>query len=182
VERPVFFLANITQTIPSLALFGLLIAPLSALSFAFPFLREIGIRGIGTTPALIALVIYSLLPIMRNTYVGLRQVDRSVIDAAIGMGMSRVKVFRRVEMPLAAPLVAEGVRIASVQSVGLATVAALIGAGGLGLFVFQGLGQAAPDLIILGTIPIIALALVVDALMRFVVRLVTPMGMAGESL
>jgi osmoprotectant transport system permease protein len=119
---------------------------------------------------------------MRNTYVGLRQVDRSVIDAAIGMGMSRVKVFRRVEMPLAAPLVAEGVRIASVQSVGLATVAALIGAGGLGLFVFQGLGQAAPDLIILGTIPIIALALVVDALMRFVVRLVTPMGIAGESL
>jgi osmoprotectant transport system permease protein len=180
VERPVFFLANITQTIPSLALFGLLIAPLSALSFAFPFLREIGIRGIGTTPALIALVIYSLLPIMRNTYVGLRQVDRSVIDAAIGMGMSRGLVFRRVEMPLAAPLVAEGVRIASVQSVGLATVAALIGAGGLGLFVFQGLGQAAPDLVILGVIPIIALALVVDALMRFVVRLVTPMGIAGE--
>ncbi len=182
VERPVFFLANITQTIPSLALFGLLIAPLSALSFAFPFLREIGIRGIGTTPALIALVIYSLLPIMRNTYVGLRQVDRSVIDAAIGMGMSRGLVFRRVEMPLAAPLVAEGVRIASVQSVGLATVAALIGAGGLGLFVFQGLGQAAPDLVILGVIPIIALALVVDALMRFVVRLVTPMGIAGEGL
>ena len=89
VERSVFFLANITQTIPSLALFGLLIAPLSTLSFSFPFLRELGISGVGTTPALIALVIYSLLPIMRNTFVGLRQVDSAAIDAGLGMGMSR---------------------------------------------------------------------------------------------
>ncbi len=178
VERPVFFLANITQTIPSLALFGLLIAPLSALTLAFPFLRELGIRGIGTTPALIALVIYSLLPIMRNTFVGLRQVDPAAIDAGLGMGMSRRQLFRRVEMPLAAPLVAEGVRIASVQSVGLAAVAALIGAGGLGFFIFQGFGSST-DLILLGAIPIIILALVVDAVMRLVVRLVMPKGMAG---
>jgi len=178
VERPVFFLANITQTIPSLALFGLLIAPLSALSLAFPFLRELGIRGIGTTPALIALVIYSLLPIMRNTFVGLRQVDPAAIDAGLGMGMSRRQLFRRVEMPLAAPLVAEGVRIASVQSVGLAAVAALIGAGGLGFFIFQGFGSST-DLILLGAIPIIILALVVDTVMRLVVRLVTPKGISG---
>jgi len=180
-ERPIFFISNITQTIPSLALFGLLIAPLSALSFAFPALREFGIRGVGVTPAIIALIIYSLLPIVRNTYVGLRQLDPAVIDAGLGMGMSRAQVFRRIEVPLAAPLVLEGVRTASVQSVGLAAVAALIGAGGLGWFIFQGLGQAAADLILLGAIPIIILALVVDAVMRTVVRLATPKGVVGGS-
>ena len=178
-EKPIFFIANITQTIPSLALFGLLIAPLSALSFAFPFLREIGIRGVGPTPAIIALVIYSLLPIIRNTFVSLHQLDPAVIDAGLGMGMSRRQVFRQLEVPLAAPLVLEGVRIASVQSIGLTALAALIGAGGLGWFVFQGLGQAAPDLIILGAIPIIVLALAVDAVLRTVVRLATPKGLAG---
>jgi len=178
-EKPIFFVTNITQTIPSLALFGLLIAPLSALSFAFPILREIGVRGVGDTPAIIALIIYSLLPIVRNTYVGLRQVDTAVIDAGIGMGMSRTQVFRKIEVPLAAPLVLEGVRTASVQSVGLAAVAALIGAGGLGWFIFQGLGQAATDLILLGAIPIIVLAVIVDAVMRTIVRLATPKGLAG---
>jgi osmoprotectant transport system permease protein len=178
-EKPIFYFANITQTIPSLALFGLLIAPLSALSFAFPVLREFGIRGVGPTPAIIALIIYSLLPIVRNTFVGLRQLDPAVIDAGLGMGMSRPQIFRRLEVPLAAPLVLEGVRTASVQSVGLTAVAALIGAGGLGWFVFQGLGQAAPDLIILGAIPIIGLALVVDATMRTLVRITTPKGLAG---
>ena len=181
-EKPIFYFANITQTIPSLALFGLLIAPLSALSFAFPALRELGIRGVGVAPALIALIVYSLLPIVRNTFVGLRQLDPAVIDAGLGMGMSRPQVFRRLEVPLAAPLVLEGVRTASVQAVGLAAVAALIGAGGLGWFIFQGLGQAAPDLIILGAIPIIVLALVVDAVMRTVVRVSTPKGLtAGTS-
>ncbi len=178
-EKPIFFIANITQTIPSLALFGLLIAPLLALSFAFPVLRELGIRGVGATPAIIALVIYSLLPIVRNTYVGLRQLDPAVIDAGRGMGMSRSQIFRRIEAPLAAPLVLEGIRTASVQSVGLAAVAALIGAGGLGWFIFQGLGQAAPDLILLGALPIIGLALVVDAAMRTLVRIATPKGLTG---
>ncbi|MFC2072491.1 ABC transporter permease [Chloroflexota bacterium] len=176
-EKPIFYLANITQTIPSLALFGLLIAPLSALSFAFPALRELGIRGIGTTPAVIALVIYSLLPILRNTYVGLRQVDPAVIDAGTGMGMSKITIFFKVEVPLAARLIMEGVRTASVQAVGLVTVATLIGAGGLGWFVFQGLGQQAEDLILLGALPIIILALLVDALMRLLIRVVTPKGL-----
>jgi osmoprotectant transport system permease protein len=178
-EKPIFFIANITQTIPSLALFGLLIAPLSALSFAFPTLREFGIRGVGATPAMIALIIYTLLPVIQNTYVSLRNLDPAVIDAGRGMGMSRMQVFRCIEVPLATPIVLEGIRIASVQSVGLTAVAALIGAGGLGAFVFQGLGQAAPDLIILGAIPIIVLALVVDALMRVVIRISRPRGLAG---
>ncbi|MFC1978054.1 ABC transporter permease [Chloroflexota bacterium] len=178
-ERPIFFITNITQTIPSLALFGLLIAPLSALSFAFPVLREFGIRGVGAAPAIIALIIYSLLPIVRNTYVGFHQLDPAVIDAGLGMGMGRRRIFRKLEIPLAAPLVLEGVRTASVQSVGLTAVAALIGAGGLGWFIFQGLGQAATDLILLGAIPIIVLALIVDAVMRTIVRLATPKGL-GE--
>ncbi len=178
-EKPVFWFASITQTIPSLALFGLLIAPLSALSFAYPWLRELGVRGVGDTPAIIALVIYSLLPIVRNTYVGLKNVDEGVIDSGRGMGMSGFQIFRRIEAPLAAPLVLEGVRTAAVQSVGLAAVAALIGAGGLGWFIFQGLGQAAPDLILLGVIPIIFLALIIDTLMRTAVMVATPRGLAG---
>lgn len=178
-EKPIFYFSNITQTIPSLALFGLLIAPLSALSFSFPVLRDIGIRGVGPAPAFIALVIYALLPIVRNTYVSLRQVDPAVIDAGLGMGMSRRQVFRKVEIPLATPIVLEGVRIASVQSVGLTAVAALIGAGGLGWFIFRGVGQAANDLILLGAIPIIILALVVDATMRAIIKVATPRGLAG---
>ncbi len=180
-ERPVFFTTNIMQTIPSLALFGLLIAPLSALSFTFPVLRDIGVKGVGVAPAIIALTIYSLLPIVRNTYVGIRQVDPAAVDGGLGMGMSRWQVFRRVEVPLATPLVLEGVRTASIQAVGLTTVAALIGAGGLGWFVFRGIGQAAPDLIILGAIPVIILALLVDAIMRTIVKLGTPKGLGGES-
>ncbi len=175
-ERPVFFFANFTQTIPSLALFGLLIAPLSALSFAYPWLRNLGVRGVGDAPAIIALVIYSLLPIVRNTYTGLKNVDPAIVNAGAGMGMSRWQRLRHIETPLAAPLILEGVRTAAVQSVGLTAVAALIGAGGLGWFIFQGLGQAAPALIMLGTIPILFLALVVDALMRLAVRAATPKG------
>ncbi len=180
-ERPVFFVTNIVQTVPSLALFGLLIAPLSALSFAYPALRDIGIRGVGVAPAIIALTIYSLLPIVRNTFVGIRHVDPAAIDAGLGMGMSRRQVFFRIEARLAAPLVLEGVRTAAVQAVGLTTVAALIGAGGLGWFVFQGIGQAAADLIILGAIPVIIIALFVDALMRIIIKLGTPPGVRRES-
>jgi osmoprotectant transport system permease protein len=180
VERPIFFITNITQAIPSLALFGLLIAPLSALSFAFPILREVGIRGIGDAPALIALTIYSLLPIVQNTYAGLRQVDPAATDAGLGMGMTRLQVFSKMQAPLAAPIVLDGVRTAAVQSVGLTAVAALIGAGGLGWFIFQGLGQAADDLILLGAIPIIVMALAVDSIMRIIVVLATPKGLLRE--
>lgn len=176
-EKPVFFIANITQTVPSLALFGLLIAPLSALSLRFPTLRELGIRGVGATPALIALIIYSLLPIIRNTYVSLKQLDPAVMDAGRGMGMNRFQIFRRLEVPLATPLILEGVRTASVQGVGNAAVAALIGAGGLGYFIFEGLGQGALDLVILGALPIIGLALLVDAVMRTIVAVATPKGL-----
>lgn len=181
-ERPIFVIASTIETIPSLALFGFMIAPLSALSYAYPALREIGIRGVGAAPALIALVLYSLLPIVHNTYVGLKEVSPAAMDAGRGMGMSRTQMARRVEFPLAAPLIAEGVRTAAVQSVGGTTVAALIGAGGLGHFIFQGLGQAAPDLILTGALPVIALALVVDIIMRWAIARLSPKGMRAEAV
>lgn len=168
-SRTVLSLTSAIQTIPSLALFGLMIAPLAALANALPALRAIGIRGVGNAPAVIALILYGLLPIARNTLVGLRQVDSAVVDAARGMGMSRRQRFRRVELPLALPVLLTGVRITAVQTVGNATVAALVGADGLGNFVFQGLGQASPDLIVAGVLPIIAMAIVVDRVMERVV-------------
>jgi osmoprotectant transport system permease protein len=177
VEKPVFFIVNVVQTVPSLALFGLLIAPLSALSSAFPALRQWGVSGIGAAPAVIALVLYSLLPVTRNTYVSLKQLDPAIIEVGSGMGMSRSQIFRKIEVPLSAPIVLEGVRTASVQAVGNTAVAALIGAGGLGWFIFQGISQAANDLVIMGAVPIVGLALVVDLIMRGLVKIATPKGL-----
>ncbi len=152
------------QTVPSLAMFGLLIAPLAALSRAFPLLREAGISGVGVTPALIALTLYALLPIVRNTVTGLLVVSPEVRESGRAMGMNRRQLFRMVEIPVALPVVLGGIRTAAVQAVGNTTVAGLIGAGGLGWFIFQGLGQAATDLVVLGVIPIVVLAVAVDRL------------------
>jgi osmoprotectant transport system permease protein len=179
-NRPIFIFANITQTIPSLALFGLLIALLAALSSFFTVLQSIGIRGIGAAPALIALTVYALLPIIQNTYTGLHEINPEIIDAGKGMGMNRLQLLRRVEAPLAAPLILTGVRTAAVQTIGNVAVAALIGAGGLGIFIFQGIGQAASDLIILGAIPIILLAMVVDTIMQVIIRVSAPKGLSEE--
>ncbi len=178
-EKPVFLVVNTVQTIPGLALFGLLIAPLAALSHRFPALRRLGIEGIGAAPALIALTLYALLPIARNAHAGLRSLERAALEAGRGMGMSGWQLLASVEVPLALPVVLSGVRTALVQAIGNASIAALIGAGGLGIVIFQGLGQAAPDLILLGTIPVIALAVIADRLMEALVRLATPRGMRG---
>ncbi|MGK9167503.1 ABC transporter permease [Inquilinus limosus] len=163
---PIFSILGIIQTIPSIALFGLLIAPLSALSSALPWL---GVSGIGITPAVIALCLYSLLPIARNTAAGLGQVEAGVIDAARGIGMTRRQIFREVEVPLALPVFLSGLRITLIQAIGLAAVAALIGAGGLGAVMFQGLFANALDLVLLGALPIILMAVTVDAVFRILV-------------
>ena len=153
---------NAVQTIPSLALFGLLIAPLSTLSRAVPVVRALGISGVGTAPALIALTLYALLPIVRNTVVGFSQVPGAVRESGVAMGMNGRQRWVLIEVPLALPLVLRGLRTAAVQAVGTTTVAALIGAGGFGWFIFQGLGQAATDLVVLGVIPVVLLAVLVD--------------------
>ncbi|MFW6139200.1 MAG: ABC transporter permease [Spirochaetota bacterium] len=178
LEKPVFFLVNTVQTIPGLALFGLMIAPLAVLSQKYPLLREVGIRGVGPAPALLALTFYALLPITRNTYTSLKVIGHSIIESAQGVGMNRMQILFRIEVPLSIPIILGGIRISSVQAVGNTVLAALIGAGGLGVFVFQGLGQAASDLILLGAIPPIILAVVVDKMMQALINAVTPRGIS----
>ncbi|MGM0786999.1 MAG: ABC transporter permease [Thermodesulfobacteriota bacterium] len=167
----VFSALNIMQTIPSLALFGLLIAPLAFLAARFPILRDFQIGGIGWAPAVIALTLYSLLPVVRNTFSGFDTLDDGVLEAGRGMGMGRTAMFFRVELPIAAPIILNGLRIASVQNIGNTAVAALIGAGGFGVFIFQGLGQAATDLVLLGAVPTILLAVLVDQFLQLIIHL-----------
>ncbi len=150
--RPALALAGVLQTIPSLALFGFLI-PLPILG------------GIGARTAIVALVLYALLPILRNTYTGILQVDPAVSEAATGLGMTDGQRLRIVELPLALPVILAGVRIAAVVSVGTATIAAAVGAGGLGTYVFRGLATVDTRLILAGAVPAALLALAVDALL-----------------
>jgi osmoprotectant transport system permease protein len=168
IAAALFPVLNLIQTIPSIALFGLLIAPLSGLASAFPELARIGIGGIGLAPAVIALIFYSLLPITRNTVEGLSGVSPAAIEAARAMGMTRRQIFWRVEAPLATPVFLSGLRITLVQAIGLAAVAALIGAGGLGSIMFQGVFANAADLTLLGAAPVILLAVAADALLRVI--------------
>lgn len=159
---------NIVQTIPSIALFGMLMAPLGFIAASVPFAAAIGIRGIGAAPAFLALFLYALLPVVANTVLGLDQVPAAVVDAARGMGMSRTQRLMQVKLPLALPIILTGIRIILVQNLGLATIAALIGGGGFGTFIFQGVGQTAMDLVLLGAIPTVALsfgaAVILDAI------------------
>src|SRR5687768_886350 len=158
--------AGILQTIPSLALFGFLI-PLPL------------VGGIGARTAIVALVLYALLPIVRNTYTGIRQVDPAVAEAATGLGMTSGERLRLVELPLALPVVLAGVRIAAVVSVGTATIAAAVGAGGLGTYVFRGIATVDTRLILAGAVPAAILALAVDALLARVEKSGRPARAAG---
>ena len=165
---------NVIQTIPAIALFGILMAPLGALATALPWAGELGIRGIGAAPAAVALFLYSLLPIVANTVAGLKRVSRAAVEAARGMGMTPWQVLSGVELILALPVILTGIRVVLVQNIGMVTIAALIGGGGLGTFVFQGIGQTAIDLVLLGAIPIVALAfsaaVLLDALVEVMDR------------
>nr|WP_272501664.1 ABC transporter permease [Silvania confinis] len=163
-QGPVFAVLNVIQTIPSVALFGLLIAPLAGLTHAWPWLSSLGIAGTGMTPALIALVLYALLPLARGVLAGLSQVPAEVLESADAMGMNTRQRFWQIQLPLALPVLLRGLRVVAVQTVGMAVIAALIGAGGFGALVFQGLLSSALDLVLLGVIPTIALAVVIDAL------------------
>jgi|SRR5215813_9530675 len=149
LRAPVLGIANIMQTIPSLALFGFLI-PL-------PFLG-----GIGARTAIVALVVYALLPIIRNTVTGILGVDRNVREAAVAMGMTDSQILWRVELPLAMSVILTGVRVATVISVGVATIAAAVGAGGLGVYIFRGLRQYDNNLLLAGAVPAALMALLAD--------------------
>jgi osmoprotectant transport system permease protein len=171
-QTSVFTTLNIIQTIPSVALFGLLIAPLAGLAQQFPALAMLGIAGTGLTPALIALVLYALLPLVRGVVAGMRQVPPDILESAVAMGMSPRQRFWQVQLPLALPVLLRSLRVVVVQTVGMAVIAALIGAGGFGALVFQGLLSSALDLVLLGVIPTIVLAVVLDALFGLWIALV----------
>src|SRR6202050_3885200 len=161
---------NLIQTIPSIALFGILMVPLGALAAAAPAVTKLGIRGIGAAPAVLALFLYSLLPVVANTIIGLGRVSPAAVDAARGMGLTNWQVLTDVELILAFPVILTGIRIVLVQNIGLVTVAALIGAGGFGTFVFQGISQTAIDLVLLGALPIVTLAFSSAVLLAAVVE------------
>ena len=156
-RQPVLGFVNVIQTIPSLALFAILI-PLPV------------IGGIGTSTALIALVLYSLLPVVSNTVAGLIGIDPAVREAAVAMGMTDRQLLWKVELPLALGVILTGVRVATVIGVGLATIAAAIGAGGLGMFIFRGLAMLDTRLILAGAIPAAAMALAADLILGRIER------------
>lgn len=168
----VFPVLNIIQTIPSIALFGLLMAPLALLAASFPAFARAGISGVGMAPGVIALVLYSLLPVVRGTLAGLEQVPKAVVDAARGMGLSPSQIAARVQLPLALPVLLSGVQAATIAAIGMATITALIGAGGLGAIMFEGLFSSAQDLVLLGVVPIVGLAVLTDALFKLAIKLV----------
>lgn len=163
IEAGVLGVANVLQTIPSLALFGFLI-PVPILG------------GIGATTAIVALTLYALLPIVRNTHAGIRAIDPAIREAARGMGMTERQLLTRVELPLAAGLIVAGVRVAAVISIGIATIAAAIGAGGLGVYIFQGLSMVDDTVILAGAVPAALLALVADGALGWLARRLTPPG------
>jgi osmoprotectant transport system permease protein len=172
---------NFVQTIPSIALFGILIAPLGWIAINVPGAAAIGIRGIGTAPAFVALFLYSLLPVVANTVVGLDGVPREANEAARGVGMTGRQRLFGIELPLAMPVILTGIRIVLVQNIGLATIAALIGGGGFGVFVFQGVGQTAMDLVLLGAVPTVILAFTAATVLDALVELNAPVGTQGKA-
>nr|WP_158735953.1 ABC transporter permease [Alteribacillus sp. YIM 98480] len=164
LAEPVIGFTGLFQTIPSLAL----------LAFMLPLF------GIGTAPAIIALTVYSLLPILRNTYTGILGVDQSAVEAGRGMGMTNMQILYKVELPLTLPIIMAGVRTATVLTIGVAALAAFIGAGGLGDLIFRGLQMIRNELILAGAIPAALLAIFFDVILRFVEKRVTPKGLQKE--
>ena len=159
-------IANIIQTIPSLALFA----------FAMPLL------GIGAKPAILALFLYALLPIIKNTLIGIRNVNPAIREAARGMGMSKWQIMFQVEIPLAVSVIMGGVRIATVTSIGIATIATLIGAGGLGQLIYEGLGNYDTERILAGAIFSALLALLADFILGFVEKKLTSKGIVKQDI
>lgn len=162
--------AGIIQTVPSLALIAFIV-----LIFAM-----LNLQTIGFTPAVTALVLYALLPILRNTYTGIRQVDPAIVEVARGMGMTNRQILLRVELPLSVPVIMAGIRISTVWTIGVACLAALVGGGGLGDLIMRGLRSIQPDYLVAGTVPAALLALLFDWGLARLERLLTPVGMRPE--
>jgi len=163
-------LAGIIQTVPSLAL----------IAFIVVIFAIISLPTIGTVPAIVALILYALLPILRNTYTGIRQVDKSIIEVATGMGMTPHQILFSVELPLSLPVIMAGIRIATVWTIGVATLCGLIGAGGLGDLIIKGLRSIQVDYLLAGTIPAAILAIIFDWALSRLEKWLTPAGLQKE--
>ena len=161
LRRWVLGVANVIQTVPSLALFGFLIP--------VPFLG-----GIGATTAIVALTLYALLPILRNTYTGIAGVDPAVVEAARAMGMTPNQTLWQVQLPLSMGVILAGIRVAAVTCIGVATIAAAVGAGGLGVFIFRGVAMVSNAVILAGAVPAALLAVMTDVLLGLIERRLTP--------
>lgn len=164
--EPLLGVTSFFQTIPGLAMIGILAVPLGMLTAAFPAARRIGIGTIGWAPVVIALTLYALLVIARNTYAGLQSVPQAVVEAGRGMGLSAGQLLRKIELPLAAPVLFSGVRIAVQQTIGNATLGVFVAAATLGRPIFGGVSQTANDLILLGSITLVVIALLSDIALR----------------
>jgi osmoprotectant transport system permease protein len=164
ISNTVLNTANIFQTLPSLALFGLII----------PFM------GIGFKPAIFVLFLYALLPIIKNTYIGINSIEPSIIEAGRGMGMTKAQILTMVEIPLALPIIMGGIRISTVINIGTATIAALIGAGGLGDFIFKGISMGNNNMILGGAVPTALLAISVDFILGIIENKLTPQGVKSD--
>ena len=173
----VLYLASIMITIPSIALFGFMMPILSSIDRAWDAVSGI---GIGAVPAIIALALYSQLPIIRNTYIAIRNVDPATIEAGRGMGMTNFQLLKQLQLPLSAPVIMAGVRTAVVMSIAIAAIAAYIGAGGLGLLVSEGLQMATNDSVIAGAISMGLLAILADIFLGKVEDWITPAGLKIE--
>jgi osmoprotectant transport system permease protein len=163
----VIYMASIMMTIPSLALYGILMGILGALT----------LPSIGFLPVVIALTLYGLLPIVRNTYTAIREVDPAIIEAGRGMGMSESQILFKLKLPLAVPVIMAGLRQAIVMNIGIAAIGSYIGAGGLGQPIFRGIANYRVDLILVGAVFVSLLAIIVDIIMARVERLTTPKGL-----
>ncbi|AOV06622.1 ABC transporter permease [Sporosarcina ureilytica] len=158
--EPIIGVTAVLQTIPSLALFGILVP----------------LIGIGSKTALIALIIYALLPIVRNTYTGLTSADESIIEAGRGMGMTPFQILKKIEFPIALPVIMAGIRTATVLTVGIATLATFVGAGGLGDVIYRGLQSYNNSLVLAGALPVACLAILFDFLLKWIEKKVTLKG------
>jgi osmoprotectant transport system permease protein len=167
----VLYLASIMMTVPSLALYGILMGILSALT----------LPSIGFLPVVIALTLYGLLPIVRNTHTAIREVDPAIIEAGRGMGMSERQILMRVKLPLAVPVIMAGLRQAVVMNIGIAAIGSYIGAGGLGQPIFRGIANYRTDLILIGAICVSLLAVIADIIMGRLEWLTTPKGVRKRS-
>jgi osmoprotectant transport system permease protein len=168
---------NAFQVAPTLSMLALLMIPLASLGQNFPFLRSIGVKGVGFLPAFIVLSLYALLPITGNTYTAFKQLDPAVMDSAKALGLSSKQIFRKVSFPLALPFIITGIRIAFIQNIGNTILAGLVGGGGMGSLIFLGLAQSATDLILLGSLPVVLMALGFEVILEYTeVRLKRKMG------